>query len=525
MDIEGLEKLVTPLLPTLTKPVSAKSLIRQIHERSGVLVEQAIGKFGFAHRALHDYLAACHIAEQHLDALLLHHAAEERWREVILIAIGLVTPRQRAETLLASLLRRSDESAASLALAGWSLAEDIQVGEDLRASVKRKLLERLDMTESSSDFALLSGALLDTDSIAMQDWIGNVLSGRNPDLQKRVLSSLIPDLGLEQAKPFLPTLTKVLADPRAEASLRTYCALALAKLKPSPDADAELWNALQSARKEKDQSLKSAATWATCELGHYAELGLVMVPAGEFLMGSSDEDKQARDNEKPQYALYLPTFYIGKYPVTIGEYSRFVHASEHKIADKNSLENMSDHPICYLTWQNALAFAQWKGLTLPSEAEWEKAARGTDGRIYPWGNDWQSELANTDEYWSSLRKKPQSFWARLRRQKIKTDATTTSIGFFSPKGDSPYGCVDMSGNVWEWTRSAFKKYPYDSNDGRENLIAERNIAQVLRGGAYYVDDREARCASRGRLNPYGWNRYIGFRLCASPVASKKLLNS
>src|SRR5207247_4303634 len=104
MDSEGLEGLVTPLLPSLTKLVSASSLIRQIYERSGVLVEQAIGKYGFAHRALHDYLAASYIAEQNLDSILINHASEEPWREVILIAIGLVTPKQRANTLLESLI-------------------------------------------------------------------------------------------------------------------------------------------------------------------------------------------------------------------------------------------------------------------------------------------------------------------------------------------------------------------------------------------------------------------------------------
>ncbi|MGH7809631.1 MAG: NACHT domain-containing protein, partial [Candidatus Binatia bacterium] len=193
MELDGLETLVAPLLPSLTKPVSARSLIRQIYERSGVLVEQAIGRYGFAHRALHDYLAASHIAEQNLDSILVDHAAEERWREVILIAIGLVTPRQRAETLLASLLRRSDENPASLALAGRSLAEDIQISEELRSSVRAKILHGLERARTASDLFLLSGALFDTDPQAMQNWIGTVLAGLNTDLQKRVLVSLMLD--------------------------------------------------------------------------------------------------------------------------------------------------------------------------------------------------------------------------------------------------------------------------------------------------------------------------------------------
>jgi formylglycine-generating enzyme required for sulfatase activity len=510
MDIEGLEELVAPLLPTLTKPVSAKSLIRQIHERSGVLVEQAIGKFGFAHRALHDYLAACHISEQNLDALLTRHAAEERWREVILIAIGLVQPRQRAEILLVDLVARSDASAASLALAGWSLAEDIQVTEELRASVRIKILAGLENTQTAGDFALLSGALFDTDPPAMQTWIGDILTGRNPALQKRVLTSLIPDLGLEGSKPFLPTLTKILADPHADATLRAQCTLTIARLKPDPDAD--LWNALELARKQDDARLKSAATWAWCEFGRYAELGLVMIPAGEFLMGSSDEDKSARDNEKPQHTLYLPTYYIAKHPITVDEYRGFAQASGYKPEYvERSLEGIGNHPVVWVTRNDTLAFARWYGWTLPNEAEWEKAARGTDGRIYPWGNDWRENHANTVEY----RKKPRmrSVWDRLRRK--NTEQTTTPVGSFSPRGDSPYGCSDMSGNVWEWTHSILKEYPYDANDGREDENA--SSARAWRGGSFIDSQWLARCAFRGGGDYLGSS--YGFRVCASPILS------
>jgi len=502
LDIEGLEKLVEHLLSSLTKPVSAKSLIRQIQERSGVLVEQAIGKYGFAHRALHDYLAAVYIAEQNLDSLLIDHAAEERWREVILIAIGLVQPKQRAETLLVSLLRRSDESAASLALAGWSLAEDIQVTEELRTSVRIKILGGLENTQTAGDFALLSGALFDTDSNALQDWMQSVLVGQNSPLRMRVLNTLLPELGPEKGGPFVPTLTRMLADPHAEAGSRMHAAITLAKIVSAPDA--ELWRALKSARQEKDHWLKSGATWAYCRLGRYEELGLVKIPAGEFLMGSSDEDKLARDNEKPQHTVFLPDYHIAKHPVTVDEYRAFVQESGYKPEYvEQSLNGMGNHPVTWVYWKDALAFAQWKGLTLPSEAEWEKAARSTDGRMYPWGNDWRENYANTEEYW----KTPRSVWARLRR--MKTEATTTPVGTF-PQGNSPYGCADMSGNVWEWTRSAFKEFPYDSNDGREDLT---DGFHVVRGGSYYSDKSYARCAIRNGNN----NLFIsnGFRVCAS----------
>jgi len=505
MDIEGLERLVAPLLKDLTRQVSARSLIRQIYERSGVLVEQAIGKYGFAHRALHDYLAACHIAEHNMDALLVEHAAEERWREVILIAIGLVQPRQRAETLLAELLRRSDESAASLAVAGWSLAEDIQVSEGLRTFVKNRIMEQLRDTGSASDFALLSSVLVNTDPASIDIWIQLVLAGVNLDLQKRVLTSLIPNMGLEQARPFLPILTKVLADSKAETVLRAQCALAIAKL--NPEADSGLWSALNVARNQNEAVLKSAATWAICELGRCQELGLVKIPAGEFLMGSSDVDRNVQDRETPKHMLYLPTYYIGKYPVTVEEYRVFVQETGYRTKYTGSLKGIGNHPVMNVTWHDALAFAHWKGMSLPSEAEWEKAARGTDGRIYPWGNEWQSGVANTDEYWSGAR----GWWGRFRQ--LKTDATTTPVGFFSPRGDSPYGCADMSGNVWEWTRSVYKEYPYDAGDGREEENASG--VRVVRGGSFINNHRNARCAYRNRNNPDNLNNNNGFRVAAS----------
>jgi len=518
LDIDGLEKLVEPLLKSLTKPVSARSLIRQIYERSGVLVEQAIGKYGFAHRALHDYLAASHISEQSMDALLVDHAAEERWREVILIAIGLVQPKQRAETLLASLLRRSDESTASLALAGWSLAEDIQVSDGLRASVRTKILHGLENSPAPADFALLSGALVDTDSKAFDSWVNSVLIGQNPELRIRVLNTLLPELGSEKSMPFVSILTRILEDTHADNGLRMSCAMAIGRIKPQ--ADAELWHALEVARNEKEKWLKSTATWAWCELGRYEELGLVKVPEGEFLMGSSEVDGYANDYEKPQHTLYLRTFYIGKYPVTVDEYRSFVQDSEYQTMDNASLKGNKNHPVVNVTWHDALAFAQWRGMTLPSEAEWEKAARGTDGRIYPWGNIWENGLANTDEYWSGAR----GWWGRLRQ--LKTDSTTTPVGFFSPRGDSPYACADMSGNVWEWTRSLWGKggnleypYPYNQEDGRENLKADDNIVRVLRGGSFFLNHRFARCASRFRNSPDFLNWNLGVRVGVSPILS------
>ncbi len=510
MDKDGLENLVKPLLPSLTKQVSAASLIRQIYERSGVFVEQRIGKYGFAHRALYDYLAASHIAEENFDALLVKHAGEEPWREVILIAIGLVKPHQRAETLLKSLLQQSDENAASLALAGWSLAEDVQISEALRSSVKKKILERLEITEVSNDFSLLSSALFDTDSIAMHDWMQSVLLGSDPNLRIRVLNTLLPELGPEKGTPFVPIVTKILADTHAEAGIRMHAAMVLAKITHAPDND--LWNALKSARQGEDKWLKATATWAWCELGRYEELGLVKVPAGDFLMGSSDTDQFAGDSEKPQHTVYLPAFYIGKHPVTVSQYRAFTQENAHKTDDKDSLKGIDNHPVVNVSWNDAVAFAHSQGLALPSEAQWEKAARGEMGWIYPWGNEWRDGLANTAEYWS---KGTRGFWAKIRRRQT---GTTTPVGFFSPLGDSPFGCTDIAGNVWEWTNSLYNQYPYKADDGRENLQSKE--PRVLRGGSFDASRGDARSAVRGRISPSDLSGLIGFRVAVSPILSQ-----
>lgn len=517
MDKDGLTELVNPLRSSLTKPIDASSLIQQIYERSGVLVEQAIGKYGFAHRALHDYLAASYIAEQGSDALLIEHAGEERWREVILIAIGLVSPKERANVLLEALLRQSDDNPASLAVAGWSLAEDIQVRDDLRASVKAKILEKLSQVESASDLAVLSDALVDTDKPAFGEWINKALIGRNDGLRTRVLNNILPELGAEKGASFVPTLTRILGDSHADTGTRSNVAMTLGRMNPS--ADSEIWKALEAARKENDHFLKTTATWAWCELGRFEELGLVKIPAGDFLMGSTNEDRYARDEEKPQHTVYLSSYFIGKFPVTVAQYRTFIQESERENARGTSVQDIDNHPVVKVSWEDSMKFAQWHGMTLPTEAQWEKAARGTDARIYPWGNDWREGMANTDEYWN---KGARGWWSKLRRRDF---GTTTPVGYFSPQGDSPYGCADMSGNVWEWCNDWYSddeyknrastsvKDPQGPQDGRD---------RVLRGGSFDNYLRFARCAYRFRDYPNDFFDYGGFRVCVSPIIKSEI---
>jgi formylglycine-generating enzyme required for sulfatase activity len=221
-------------------------------------------------------------------------------------------------------------------------------------------------------------------------------------------------------------------------------------------------------------------------------------------MGSDPEKvEDAFDWEQPQHKVDLPEFYIGKYPITNAQYEAFVQSTGRSAlkhwANDQAPSGKANHPVVYVSWRDALAFCEWlsketgKAVRLPSEAEWEKAARGTDGRIYPWG-----DKSPTDDLCN-----------------FSTNVgDTTPVGTYSPQGDSPYGCVDMAGNVREWTRSLKKSYPYDSTDGREDPDAKGG--RVLRGGSWDPVRRIVRCAYRRRGFPDDFfGPYFGFRVVVS----------
>lgn len=240
---------------------------------------------------------------------------------------------------------------------------------------------------------------------------------------------------------------------------------------------------------------------------------LIRIPAGEFLMGSdSSKDIQAGAEEQPQHSLSLAEFFIGKTPVTNAQFAVFL-ASETQWTPANWTEDnpalKGNHPVVAVTWRHATAFCEWlseasgKTIRLPSEAEWEKAARGTDGRIYPWGDQAPSNsLCNYSE-------RPDE---------------TTPVGMY-PKGASPYGVLSTLGNVWEWTISLWGadrrqpryRYPYDPADGRENLEADASVARVLRGGPFSAGKGHVRCALRNRHYPDTNHELMGFRVCSAIV--------
>jgi formylglycine-generating enzyme required for sulfatase activity len=239
---------------------------------------------------------------------------------------------------------------------------------------------------------------------------------------------------------------------------------------------------------------------------HPFEPELILIPAGEFLMGSDlEKDEEASDDELPQHKLYLPDYYIAKTPVTNAQYLAFVEVMGYRVPEHweagKPPAGKEQHPVVNVTWHDALAYCQWLSQTtgrayaLPSEAEWAKAARGTDGRIYPWGDHWDAKRCNT-------------------RESGRSD--TTLVGYFSPQGDSPYGGMDMVGNVWEWTRSLWRDYPYKPDDGREVLAAEG--ARGLCGGSWGSTRGYARVSYRYFIPPDLFLNDIGLRVVLAPVS-------
>ncbi len=234
---------------------------------------------------------------------------------------------------------------------------------------------------------------------------------------------------------------------------------------------------------------------------------MILIPAGEFLMGSDDPNKDinAGSDEQPQHSVYLPDYYLAKTPVTNAQYLVFVRAQKYRPPEHwrrnfgQVFPYEENHPVVNVTWQDVLAYCRWlsgvtgKPYSLPSEAEWEKGARGTDGRIYPWGDLWDARRCNTNE---------------------GSQEDTTPVGAYL-SGASPYGLLDMAGNVDEWTRSASPFYPYDPKDGRENL--ETKDHRIVRGGSFLNTATSARCASRSGWPPHFLCSHSGFRVCISSL--------
>jgi formylglycine-generating enzyme required for sulfatase activity len=274
----------------------------------------------------------------------------------------------------------------------------------------------------------------------------------------------------------------------------------------------------------------------------------VRVPKGQFQMGSKGENELAWDDEKPQHSISIPyDFWIGRFPVNNAQFAEFVRSTsfetraeregwcwvwntrddqwektegaswKHPLGANSTTAALQEHPVVQVCWYDALAFCEWLNqehgsdlpqgyhFRLPTEAEWEKAARGTDGREWPWGNDYDAARCNS---------------------KDAGKVCTVPVGTHSPQGDSPYGVADMSGNVWEWTLTLWGTdrdvpefvYPYRPNDGRDDKSAGDDFYRIIRGGSFKDGIQGVRSACRDLDPPHYSLNNLGFRVFVAPTS-------
>ncbi len=408
-----------------------------LRDRAGLLAERGEGVYTFPHRTFQEYLAACYFVQQ--DPAYPESLAElarnepNKWREVLLLA-GAQAGRNQVWFLVEELCRRAPEDGR--------LAEADLWGAHLAAQA---LVETIEPEAA--------------------------LKERNQETLRQIVAGLVV----------------CLTDPRLPPTERAIAGTALAALgETRPDV--------------------------ACDVPE-----LVDVPAGPFLLGSDkSKDKDASDSETPQHEVTLPAYRMGKYPVTNAQFALFVQAGgyeneaywtkagwaerkkqrwvEPRFSD-NPRYNQANQPVVRVSWYEAVAYCNWLKTTtgrefrLPDEAMWEKAARGTQGQIYPWGDEWDPEKLNTSE-------------TNINRP--------SAVGIF-PAGKSPYEAFDMCGNVLEWCSTAYgKNYPFQVVGYEEEV--EGSERRRLRGGAFIINQRYIRAAYRNYSLPDNRYYYIGYRV-------------
>jgi formylglycine-generating enzyme required for sulfatase activity/predicted MPP superfamily phosphohydrolase len=426
---------------------AARQLLADVRDYAGLLLERGAGQYGFIHLTFQEYLAGVAIAQrgqQEIDPvvdLLAAHVGDDNWHEVTLLTIGYM-----------GIVQQRDEAAGA---ALWELIGRAP-GEPGQAAV------------------LAGEAVVDA-------WPGGV----TPACKEQVIQVLLATLR---------------DDAQVEAQRRAAAGRALARLgDPRPGVGLDPETGLPGI--------------AWCH-----------VPPGPFTMGSKG-DPLAWEAEEPQHTLDLAHgYHIGLYPVTVAQFRAFEEAGGYREPGywtqagwawkgRNEISaprgygepfDLANHPIVGVSWYEAVAFCRWlterlreagglgsgEEVRLPTEAEWEKAARGADGRTYPWGDAFDANRCNMD------------------KTGIKA---TSAVGCF-PGGASPYGVEDLSGNVWEWCGTQWR----DSYRQPAKESLEGDAPRVLRGGAFYDLEWPVRCAYRNRNNPSDWNIRRGFRVVVAP---------
>jgi len=468
IELDDLRKQLAPPFQALLKDwrQTAKAVdgfVQLINARSGLLTERGQSVYAFSHLTFQEHLAARAVADREdYVAYTLARMGDSWWREVVLLEAGYLSTqgKRRATELIRAMMdhgEKEPEPYYNLVLAAEALRDvgPARVEGDLSGEIQRRLRRAFETP---------------------------LRKGR--DLQSQV-------------------------------QRRAAAAEALGRI-------------------ESGGFGAQPAFWRL----PYGEPVWVEIPAGEFWMGTPAEaipalvgkyggERKWYEREVPQHKIDLPAFAISRVPITNAQYRFFVEATGQEPPrhweNGRPPKGQESHPVVYVSWREALAYCEWlsqatgKRITLPSEAEWEKAARGglpspahggepalslpkgvgDGGQEYPWGDEWDATRCNNSEL---------------------ELGGTTPVGIF-PEGSSPYGVLDLSGNVWEWTRSYYRAYPYDAKDGRENLATGEDVFRVLRGGAFGHVAGSVRAACRYGSYPRYRHDAYGFRVVVvSPVS-------
>ncbi|HEU0068650.1 MAG TPA: SUMF1/EgtB/PvdO family nonheme iron enzyme [Nitrospiraceae bacterium] len=227
------------------------------------------------------------------------------------------------------------------------------------------------------------------------------------------------------------------------------------------------------------------------------ERSMVLVPAGEFLMGSLTGDL----DEQPVRRVYLDAYFLDKDQLTVGQYAKFLEATSHDVPPEWNIMSRAMHknrPVVNVGWSDAAAYCAWAGKRQPTEAEWEKAARGTDGRTYPWGNE-----------------PPTKFHGNMKKELWNNHMGLTQVGMFDD-GKSPYGINDMAGNVWEWVSDWYDPNYYHTAPLRNPTGPPTGSHKVVRGGSWASNPEGLRSAERETRLPSFQGFGTGFRCAKTP---------
>ena len=403
-----------------------------VRDRGTVVVGHDIDQFGFQHLSFQEFLAADEIVKESLQHILVENFGRSWWKDTCLLAVGMDDPRFQKDFY-----------------------------EDLFSSNE---------FEEQLDFAL--------------------------------------DCVRATRAPRFKLFYEALADPNVSELARSQCIMMLREI-AGPENRDELLEAIKNipAGLREDSlhilvvTLRQIGAPQEHIEGVLKSIGqrrfafpttvhpkdgteLITIPAGEFIMGSND-----KGSEKPQRTIYLDTYRIARHPVTNSQYRKFIQETGHSEPRYDDRFNQPNQPVVGVAWHDAEAYCKWAGLRLPTEAEWEKAARGGDGREYPWGPELPDETRC-------------NFGDNVGRP--------TEVGSY-PEGASPYGCQDMAGNVFEWCQDWYGDY--NGSDTRNPAGPENGRFRILRGGAYLIDSNGVRCAYRDISHPDSNFNDDGFR-CA-----------